>query len=289
MAEALVSWQPPAGPPPSAARATSPPPPPAAAPATTPAATPFAAPEPRFAAETDIAPPAAPPPPAAAAPGATPADTQTTPPPPPATAPPPPPPAAAPGAAAAPRRCPVATTPLPPAPSRYEAFEELFPFPVGDDGLPDFEGTDLSHEEQCLRSVDALLESTSNDAYRVRFLEEFRFRLAEGFTSFPTLDELHYALFEEWALVVRHSPWIAPHLALAGGGGRKGKRGGGGGAPRRKRDRTVCCHFVKSTETRPLLEAECRKEGIDYTAKTTRLGLAAVWKSTSELGRRGQS
>ena len=261
MAEALVSWQPPAGPPPSAARATSPPPPPAAAPATTPAATPFAAPEPRFAAETDIAPPAAPPPPAAAAPGA----------------------------AGPPRRCPVATTPLPPAPSRYEAFEELFPFPVGDDGLPDFEGTDLSHEEQCLRSVDALLDSTSNDAYRTRFLEEFRFRLAEGFTSFPTLDELHYALFEEWALVVRHSPWIAPHLALAGGGGRKGKRGGGGGAPRRKRDRTVCCHFVKSTETRPLLEAECRKEGIDYTAKTTRLGLAAVWKSTSELGRRGQS
>ncbi|KAH8086713.1 NEDD8 transferase [Aureococcus anophagefferens] len=104
------------------------------------------------------------------------------------------------------------------APSRYEAFEELFPFPVGDGGLPDFEGTDLSHEEQCLRSVDALLESTSNDAFRVRFLEEFRFRLAEGFTSFPTLDELHYALFE----------------------------------------------------------AECRKEGIDYTAKTTRLGLAAL-------------
>ncbi|KAH8053887.1 Ubiquitin-conjugating enzyme E2 [Aureococcus anophagefferens] len=135
-------------------------------------------------------------------------------------------------------RCLVATTPLPPPPSRYEAFEELFPFPVGDGGLPDFEGTDLSHEEQCLRSVDALLESTSNDAFRVRFLEEFRFRLAEGFTSFPTLDELHYALFEEWALVVRHSPWIAPHLALAGGGGRKGKRGGGGGAPRRKRDRT---------------------------------------------------
>ncbi|KAK7248790.1 ubiquitin-conjugating enzyme [Aureococcus anophagefferens] len=38
-----------------------------------------------------------------------------------------------------------------PAPSRSEAFEALFPFPVGDGGLPDFEGTDLSHEEQCLR------------------------------------------------------------------------------------------------------------------------------------------
>ena len=140
-------------------------------------------------------------------------------------------------------------------------------------------------EPQLLRSVDALIASTSNSAARRRFLVEFRFRLEQELVSFCTLDDLHYALFEEWALLVRAAPWIAPHLALSrtgGGGGGGGGRAAKGGkekkprVPRRRREKVVCCHFVKSTETRPFLEAECRSTGVAYTPKTTRLGLAGL-------------
>lgn len=106
--------------------------------------------------------------------------------------------------------------------------------------------------------VDAIekLIQTTNDAGRKDFLRDFQFHIQQGIRPIESesIDDLHLALYEEWFLIRNRTPWLTA----------------------RKVKGVVCCHFKKSTEQRPLLEAECRRKGIDYTLKTTRFELAAL-------------
>lgn len=107
-----------------------------------------------------------------------------------------------------------------------------------------------------LAALDALLTSKSNDKEYCAFLREYRYRVAGGIVDFSCVADLHYALYEEWHLIQSKAPWLCP-------------------APQRG-CRIICCHYKKSTEQRPLLEAECRRKGIEFTQKTTRFDLAAL-------------
>ena len=125
-----------------------------------------------------------------------------------------------------------------------------------------------------LASLAAMTEASAVDRPRCRFLRDFSHRIEADLVDFNTLDELHYALYEEWTLCVRAAPWIAPHLVVRRPAAHRP-------APRRtqkkkRREGPACCHFLKSNENRPVLEAECRSSGLAFTPKHTRLMLAAL-------------
>lgn len=105
-----------------------------------------------------------------------------------------------------------------------------------------------------LAALDDLMKSKSSEKEYCSFLTDYRFRVAGRVVDFASVSDLHYALYEEWHLIQAQAPWLLPH------------RG----------QRVICCHFKKSTEQRPLLEAECRKNGIEFGPGTTRFGLAAL-------------
>ena len=120
---------------------------------------------------------------------------------------------------------------------------------------------DCSYAARKARYVEALekLILSADSGMRREFLSEFLFHILWGFRPVEgDLDDLHFALFEEWHLIrTRTSVWMPPEK-------------------KSKKEKVMCCHYKKSTEDRPLLEAECRRRGVVYTSKTTRFALAAL-------------
>jgi len=114
-------------------------------------------------------------------------------------------------------------------------------------------------------ALQRLIE-TSDDKHRRVFLMEFQFHLRLGIRPIESesIDDLHFALYEEWHLIRTRTPW------LFGGGDASSSSSSS------KNRKVMCCHFKKSTEQRPLLEAECRRKGLEYTPKTNRFQLAEL-------------
>ncbi|KAJ1448287.1 hypothetical protein M885DRAFT_623572 [Pelagophyceae sp. CCMP2097] len=120
-----------------------------------------------------------------------------------------------------------------------------------------------------LAALDSLLRTAEeHDVGYQSFLQEFRYHVSASILTFLDVDELHYALYEEWHLVKRSAKWVRP--------AEDHNRRGADGERRRRRPAAVCCCYKKSTLQRPLLEAACRAGGHEFPATATRFALAAL-------------
>mmetsp|Transcript_27022 Transcript_27022/g.82949 ORF Transcript_27022/g.82949 Transcript_27022/m.82949 type:complete len:366 (-) Transcript_27022:554-1651(-) len=109
--------------------------------------------------------------------------------------------------------------------------------------------------EKYVETLDALIAKAEDDPLKKEFLREFQLHIRMGIRPIESdsIDDLHFALYEEWLLIRRKTPWMFPDEAAR---------------------KVFCCHFKKSTEPRTVLEAECRAKGVEV--KGSRFQLAAL-------------
>uniref|UniRef100_A0A7S3NHR8 Uncharacterized protein n=1 Tax=Aureoumbra lagunensis TaxID=44058 RepID=A0A7S3NHR8_9STRA len=106
-----------------------------------------------------------------------------------------------------------------------------------------------SEKNLLLEGLEKLLKE-SKDRKREEYLKRYKKEIEVGIREFASVEEMYYAIYEEWLLVSRYMRWTQKKRA--------------------------CCFWFKSTEPRPLLIAECERNGLYITQNCTRYQLAAI-------------